>query len=941
MNPEQEARQRIDDLLTRAGWVVQNAGAVNLYARRGVAVREFSLKAGHGEADYLLCVDGRAAGVVEAKRIGSTLTGVEPQSRKYSEGLPDDLPAWRRPLPFLYESTGVETRFTSGLDPDPRSRQVFAFHRPETLAEWMAIPGTVAEARLRDDLKVAEPREAYVTLPTLRHGLRMMSPLNPRGLWSVQAQAIKNLEASLAQDRPRSLVQMATGSGKTYMACHLVYRLVRHAGAGRVLFLVDRSNLGRQTLREFQGFTTPDDRRRFTELYNVQHLQSSRIDQVSRVCIATIQRIYSMLKGEELDPELEEQSAFEMLPLRKEPVPVEYNPEIPIETFDVIVTDECHRSIYNLWRQVLEYFDAYLIGMTATPSKQTLGFFNQNLVMEYSHEQAVADGVNVDFDVYRIRTEITERGSKVEAGYYVDRRDRQTRTVRWEQLDEDLVYAPNQLDRDVVAPDQIRTVIRAFRDRLSGEIFPGRTEVPKTLIFAKDDSHADDIVQIVREEFGRGNEFAQKITYKTTGARPEDLLQAFRTSYFPRIVVTVDMIATGTDIRPLEVVLFMRNVRSRNFFEQMKGRGVRIISPTESQSVTPDAAHKTRFVIVDAVGVTEQNLSDSYSLEKQPTIPFEKLLEAVAMGNREPEVLSSLASRLARLDRQLTIPDRRALQEAAGGMALREMTSALLRAVDPDAVLDAARQATGRDEPPEEAVARARRDLSEAAARPLAANPELRQRLIDIRRSYEQTIDTVSQDTVIDAGYSADAAERARTLVQSFQEFIAQHRDEIAALQVLYSRPYRQRLTYRDIKALADTLQMPPRALTPDRLWAAYQQLDRSRVRGSGQRLLSDIVSLVRFAIGEDAELIPFADLVRERFDAWLAAQQLMGRAFTDEQRHWLEAIRDHIAGSVSIGLEDFQLAPFDQRGGLGRAYALFGKELEVLLEELNRELVA
>lgn len=337
---------------------------------------------------------------------------------------------------------------------------------------------------------------------------------------------------------------MATGSGKTYMACHLVYRLVRHAGAGRVLFLVDRSNLGRQTLREFQGFTTPDDRRRFTELYNVQHLQSSRIDQVSRVCIATIQRIYSMLKGEELDPELEEQSAFEMLPLRKEPVPVEYNPEIPIETFDVIVTDECHRSIYNLWRQVLEYFDAYLIGMTATPSKQTLGFFNQNLVMEYSHEQAVADGVNVDFDVYRIRTEITERGSKVEAGYYVDRRDRQTRTVRWEQLDEDLVYAPNQLDRDVVAPDQIRTVIRAFRDRLSGEIFPGRTEVPKTLIFAKDDSHADDIVQIVREEFGRGNEFAQKITYKTTGAKPEDLLQAFRTSYFPRIAVTVDMIAT-------------------------------------------------------------------------------------------------------------------------------------------------------------------------------------------------------------------------------------------------------------------------------------------------------------------------------------------------------------------------------------------------------------
>ncbi len=274
-------------------------------------------------------------------------------------------------------------------------------------------------------------------------------------------------------------------------------------------------------------------------------------------------------------------------------------------------------------------------------------------------------------------------------------------------------------------------------------------------------------------------------------------------------------------------------------------------------------------------------------------------------------------------------------------MALKEMTAALLRAVDPDAVLDAARQATGQDQPPEEAVARARRDLSEAAARPLAANPELRQRLIDIRRSYEQTIDTISQDAVIEAGYSADATERARAMVQSFREFIAQHRDEITALQVLYSRPYRQRLTYQDIRALADALQMPPRALTPDRLWAAYQQLDRSRVRGSGQRMLGDIVSLVRFAIGEDTELVPFADQVRERFDAWLAAQQLMGRVFTAEQRRWLEAIRDHIAGSVSMGLEDFQLAPFDQQGGLGRAYAIFGKELEALLDELNRELVA
>ena len=408
----------------------------------------------------------------------------------------------------------------------------------------------------------------------------------------MQERAITNLEESLAASRPRALVQMATGSGKTFMACNQVYRLIKHAGARRVLFLVDRSNLGRQTLREFQGFTTPDEGRKFTELYNVQLMKSGHVDPVSKVCIATIQRVYSVLKGEELDPEMEELSGFDAAAFRREPVPVEYNPHVPIETFDVIITDECHRSIYNLWRQVLEYFDGFLIGLTATPSKQTIGFFRQNLVMEYNHEQAVADGVNVDFDTYRIRTEITEQGSTVEAGFHVDRRDRQTRTTRWEQLDEDLTYAPNQLDRDVVAVDQIRTVIQTFKDKLFTEIFPGRKDVPKTIIFAKDDSHAEDIVRTVREQFDKGNDFCQKITYKTTGVAPEDLLVSFRNSYHPRIAVTVDMIATGTDIKPLEVVFFMRNVRSRSFFEQMKGRGVRVISPTDFNAVTPDAAEQ-------------------------------------------------------------------------------------------------------------------------------------------------------------------------------------------------------------------------------------------------------------------------------------------------------------------------------------------------------------
>ena len=409
--------------------------------------------------------------------------------------------------------------------------------------------------------------------------------------------------------------------------------------------------------------------------------------------------------------------------LQREPAPVEYNPGIPIETFDVIITDECHRSIYNLWRQVLEYFDAFLIGLTATPSKQTFGFFQQNLVMEYTHEQAVVDKVNVDFDTYRIRTEITEQGATVDAGYYVDRRDRLTRRVRWEQLEEELTYAPSQLDRDVVTADQIRTVVQTFRDRLFTEIFPTRRDVPKTIIFAKDDSHADDIVRVVRQVFDKGSDFCQKITYRTTGAKPEDLLTAFRNSYNPRIVVTVDMIATGTDIKPVEVVFFMRNVRSRSFFEQMKGRGVRTISATDFNAVTPDARNKDRFVIVDAVGVTETELSDSYSLDRNPTVPFDKLLDRVGMGDRDPEVLSSLASRLARLDRHLAPRDRESIEAASHGVSLQTLVSGLVAAADPDAALDAARQTTGQDDPPESAVAKARQRLLEDAARPVRREP--------------------------------------------------------------------------------------------------------------------------------------------------------------------------------------------------------------------------
>jgi type I restriction enzyme R subunit len=942
--PEQEARQKIDQLLQAAGWAVQDFKAANIHAARGIALREFPLP-GYGFADYLLYVDGRAAGVIEAKKVGVTLTGVEIQAERYTKGLPASLPAWHNPLPFSYQSTGIETRFTSGLDPDPRSRPAFAFHRPETLAGWLE-EGFAPSPLVGEGGGEGEPLAAdshafgnYFRRNTLRARLRHLPPLITDNLWPAQIKAIVNLEKSLAENRPRALIQMATGSGKTFTAVNFIYRLIKFGGAKRVLFLVDRANLGRQTLKEFQQFQSPHTPYKFTEEYIVQHLQGGNIDKPARVCISTIQRLYAQLRGEDLPPEADEISAEGVAGLFREASPVEYNPLIPPETFDVIVTDECHRSIYNLWRQVLDYFDGFLIGLTATPSKQTFGFFHQNLVMEYPHEQAVADGVNVNYDVYRIRTRISEGGSKVEAGHYVDLRDRETRAVRWQQLDDEFAYDPNQLDRDVVAVDQIRKIISTFRDKVLTEIFPGRTWVPKTLIFAKDDSHADDIVQIVREEFGKGNDFAQKITYKTTGRKPEELIAEFRTSPMPRIAVTVDMIATGTDIKPLEIVFFMRAVKSRGFFEQMKGRGVRVIKSDDLKSVTPDAEAKTHFVIVDAVGVCEQDKTDSRPLEKKPTVSLEKLLQAVALGNTHPDVISSVAGRLARLEKKLSEPQQAQVQHLAG-KRLKELTGDLIRSIDPDAVAPSPPVGEGGGEGGPSGSAEQRKLIQEAT-RPLC-NPDLRQLLLDLQKTTEQVIDTVSQDQLIEAGFSAEALEKARGLVLSFETFLAEHKDEITALQVLYSAPYRARLRYEDVKELAEAIHRPPYLYSESQLWQAYAALDAAKVKGAGaKRILTDLVSLVRFAMHQENELVPYPEKVRVNFEAWMGQQEQGGRTFTAEQRRWLEMMRDHVAANLQIESEDFEYAPFAQAGGIGKVWQVFGDELNMILDDLNEALVA
>jgi len=926
MTPEAKARQSIDRKLEDAGWTIQDTKAINLGASSAVAVREYPTDT--GPADYLLFVDRQPIGVIEAKRdeAGENLTAHEAQTERYASAKLK----WRKdspPLRFLYESTGQIIHFTDGGDPRPRARELFHFFQPQTLATWAAQPDTL-RGRLAEQ----------------------MPPLPIRNLRDCQISAVTGLEKSLAMAKPRALIHMATGAGKTFTAITAVYRLLKFGGAKRILFLVDTRNLGKQAHQEFMAYTPPDDGRKFTELYNVQRLASSNIDPHAQVCISTIQRMYSILSGEAIDESAEDISLADVSQVGKQPKPVRYNPAVPVETFDFIVIDECHRSIYNLWKQVLDYYDAFLIGLTATPDKRTFGFFNQNVVAEYNYEQSVVDGVNVGYDVYEIETQITKAGAELKAKEWVDHRHRETRTKRWAETDEDIAYTGKELDRSVVNPDQIRQVVLEMKRAVETIIFPNRKEVPKTLIFAKTDSHADDIIKLVREVYGEGNAFCKKVTYKAD-EDPDTILSNFRNDYYPRIAVTVDMIATGTDVKPLEVLLFMRDVRSKGYYEQMKGRGVRSFDAESLKKVSNSAdSAKTHFVLIDAVGVEKSLKTESRPLEKKPGVSLDALLKTVAVGGADDDTVLSLGNRLVRLAKQLDDKALARIKQTAKGTSLHELARKLVNAANPDLVVaDALDTASAAGITRSEATltvdeldaARAKRIA--AACRPFD-DADLRDTIESARREHEQLIDHINPDQVTFSGYSKQAEAQAQATVQAFSDYLKQHKDEIAALDFFYQQPYQRRqLTFAMIEDLHDALSRPPMMLTTERLWSAYARVQASQVKGADtRRQLTDLVALVRFALGLDDELKPFADSVDKRFQEWIFRHNAQrATSFTEEQTQWLRLIKDHIASSCSISREDFDYAQLADRGGLQKAWNVFGEQLDGLLAEMNEELVA
>lgn len=924
-SPEQISRDHIDQILIQSGWIIQDKKSIHLGVGLGIAIREYNTDV--GPADYVLFVDRKPLGIVEAKRKeeGHRLTTVEDQSKEYAQAklkyLNND------PLPYIYESTGEVTRFTNYRDPKPRSRPLFAFHRPETLRDWEKNP------------------------KQLRERLLMLPALLKEGLRDCQILAINQLEESFKESKPRALIQMATGSGKTFTSITFIYRLLKFAKAKRILFLVDTKNLGEQAEQEFMSYLPKDDNRKFTELYAVHRLKSGFVLSDNQVYISTIQRLYSILRGKELEDSSEDENPNEKW-TPNEPVFVEYNQTILPEFFDFVVIDECHRSIYNLWKQVLEYFDAFQIGLTATPDNRTYGYFNQNVVSDYGFEKAVADGVLVPYNVFTIETQITKNGAQIQKESffkeYIEKRERLTRKKFWEQLDEDLEYSAKKLDTEIINPSQIRTIIKSFKKHLP-QMFPDRYdvenefEVPKTLIFAKTDSHADDIIQIVREEFGEENRFCKKITYKAD-EDPKSTLSQFRNDYYPRIAVTVDMIATGTDVKPLECLLFMRDIKSRNYFEQMKGRGTRTLSLEDLRKVSPSAKFtKDHFVIVDAVGVTKSLKTDSRPLEKKPSVTLKNLLGAISVGVQDEDLFSTIANRLIRLDKQLTEKEKTQFFEKSNGNTIQQVVQKLLDVYNPD-TLDELRKKIERDfqkisfEESEIKFKNEHNMLIQQTADIFTG--ELIQFIEAARKTHFQYIDEVNLDRVLKESWEVDTKATAEVLVHDFQVWLEVHKTEILALQIFYNQPYRRReLTYTMLKEILDILKSEKPDLAPIQVWKAYEHLET--VYGNPKTDLMALISLIRKITGLDRSLTSYDKIVDKNFQDWVFKKQAGSLKFNKEQMFWLQMIKDYIISSYHVEKEDFDLDPFNKVGGLGKFWRLFGDETESILEELNEVLVA
>ena len=856
--PEEKARKKIDMLLKKAGWSIvprdQYSPGVS-----AVAIEEGLLK-GNLEADYLLFLEGKAIGVLEAKKESVSLDDiVANQAENYTHKLLPMYQYWENPLPLIYLSNGKELLFKNAKIPGSTYQKLDAMHTPKEM------------------VKLAGINSFFAGLPTL----------DPKGLRDCQYEAITNLEASFRNSQRKALIVLATGAGKTFTACLAAYRFLAYTPARRVLFLVDRNNLGKQAEGAFGDFKLTENGEPFSTIYTTERLRSGKISDKTNLVICTIQRLFSVITGQELQDDDDGESSFE-----SDTQPdVELNGKLllPPDFFDLIIVDECHRSIYGRWRKVLEYFkEARIIGLTATPGDETMAFINNNRVVNYTLEKSIVDEINVDCRVYRIRTSATENGGEIHKGEKYREITTYTGEKRMTRAVEATPYQANDLDRAVINPEQIKLVLESYKNAVYSELYPSRDPniayIPKTLIFAKSDAHADNIIKIIREQVfpGQCPEFAQKITYSAGDSNA--LIKNFRNDKKFRIAVTVTLVATGTDVKPLEVLIFMRDVNSESLYVQMKGRGVRTITDDALRNVTPNADSKDIFYLVDAIGVTE-HVKNSQAPE--PTdgvnISLEKLLEQITHGYLPDDNLRLLAARLARINSKSTEEQKAEFTDLAG-MEMKEIASNIYEAFENGSLAAAPFESSNQPN-----------ELRKALVQPLALHEKARKFLLILNAGFVKILQP-GRDTLISTGFSV---ENAQETITKFEEYVQTHRDEEEALRIIAENTG-EPITYAMLEDLKKKFLAANSQFNIDNLWHSYKVVNQDTVvpfkDATEKEALTNLIQLVRFSLKMIPELRSLTSLAAQRFELWCGQNQR--DTLSETQRYIAREITNYVVSN-------------------------------------------
>lgn len=888
MTPEEKARIKIDQWFADAGWEVVNRDDYEPTCT-AVAIREGLLK-GNLEADYFLFINGKAVGILEAKReeTDAFASKVCEQAVLYARCVPNIYQTYQKPLPFIFTSNGKDLYFCDFREQDSYFKQIMSIPTPHELVKKLGIEDT------------------FAGLPTLKK----------KGLRDCQYEAVTELEKSFRNGQNRALMVLATGAGKTYTACLAAYRMLSYTSMRRVLFLVDRNNLGKQAEGEFGTFRLTENGDAFNTIFTVNRLRSSSIPSDSNVVISTIQRLFSFLKGEDIE---DNEGDDENEPIEEVTLPP--NPNLPHDYFDMIIIDECHRSIYGNWRKVLEYFDtARLVGLTATPIPETMAFFNNNRIVNYTLEKSIVDGVNVDCRVYRIKTQATENGGAILEGENVKEETRYTGEVKTICNKETKTYTNKELNRSIINPAQIKLILSTYRDVVYEELFndPQRDKnldyLPKTLIFALNEAHATNIVQIAKEVLGRTDDrFVQKITYSAGDSN--ELIRQFRNDKDFRIAVTCTLVATGTDVKPLEVVMFMRDVESLPLYIQMKGRGVRTIGDEQLRNVTPNAFSKDCFYLVDAVGVTEHEKTIPTATDEPTTktITLKELLEHISHGYIPDEYLKRLAATLARIYNKANDSQRKEFAHLSHD-DMKELSARIYDALE-KCILP---PFINTEEPNLE---------RNGLVSPLANHADARRYLLILAAGFVNTL-MPGEDTLISKGFSI---EDAKNTTEAFEEFCKENADEIEALRIIYNNEG-EPITYSMLKDLEHKLKIANNHFTPKQIWNSYAILSPSKVKRSTTKeesdALTNIIQLVRFAFRQIERLDSVVTTSKQYFNLWLGQNQ---REITDKQREVISRIVDYIASNGACTVRDIREDDATHAAQMIRAFGNMQKADEAL----------